>query len=85
VFAAPHWAALASPKQEAQMRKKNDITLADVERDLLIAATLVDKYGDEMQPLLDRVEAEYNKLRRPAAVDRIKAMLEEHHAEAGRD
>ncbi|MCM2499902.1 hypothetical protein [Neorhizobium galegae] len=67
------------------MRIDKEITLAGIEEDLLIVAELVDRYGDEMQPLLDRVEAEYNKLRRPAAVDRIKAMLAEHHAEAGRD
>lgn len=56
----------------------------DAAEDLLLkCARLVDLIGPEAQPLLDRAEIEYNRLRQPSAGDRVRAMLAEHKAEAG--
>jgi hypothetical protein len=64
------------------MQRTTESLLREVEEDLLIAADLFDR-GYEIQPILDRLEAEYNRHRQHSATDRIKAMLAEHHAEAG--
>ncbi|WP_105382434.1 hypothetical protein [Neorhizobium alkalisoli] len=67
------------------MRKSREITIGRIESAMLKCALLVDRYGDEMQPMLDRLEREWRNRIRPPAVDRVKAMLAEHQAEAGRD
>ncbi len=42
------------------MKARNDkVTLADIERALIVYAGLYDLYGECMKPLLDRMEREY--------------------------
>ncbi|WLS03122.1 hypothetical protein [Shinella oryzae] len=62
------------------MARRNDYVSDDeVQKCMLIAAILVDRYGDEMLPLLERLEHEYKarkeKRDSPKHVDRIKALL----------
>ena len=58
---------------------KDHVSDEEIEECLLISATLVDRYGDEMLPLLNRLESEYEarkqKRNAPKHVDRIKALL----------
>lgn len=59
------------------MKAANDnITLADIERSLLISADLYDRYGECMKPILDRMEREYlaakNKI---SQSDRIRKLI----------
>lgn len=60
--------------------KRNDyVSDEEVEQCMLISAKLVDRYGDEMLPILERLEHEYKmrKEKRDAGnqVDRIKALI----------
>lgn len=58
------------------MTKKGPWNIARAEALLLNCALLVDRLGPEAQPLLDRAELEYNKLKNAtSATDRIKTML----------
>ena len=67
------------------MKNASEVTVERIESAMLKCALLVDRYGEEMQPMLDRLEREWRNRIRPPAVDRVKAMLAEHQAEAGRD
>ena len=60
--------------------KRNDyVSDAELEECMLTSAMLVDRYGDEMLPILERLEREYatrkEKRDAPKHVDRIKALL----------
>jgi len=58
------------------MAKTRPWNIEAAEELLLQCAAFVDKFGLVAQPLLDRAEAEYNKLKTTSsATDRIKAML----------
>lgn len=61
------------------MRRNREVTLEAIEQGMLNFALLVDRYGEEMMPFLERLEREYakSKAHRDAGkqVDRIKALL----------
>ena len=61
----------------------NGVTRTEIEKAILNCAALVDRYGDSMMPMLDRLEADYTKLRRPPEVERVKKMIDEARLEDG--
>nr|DAK98303.1 MAG TPA: hypothetical protein [Caudoviricetes sp.] len=64
------------------MKSNKEITLVDIERGLLTAATLYDLYGACMKPLLDSIERDYLAARQKVSqVDRIKRLIAENSAE----
>ena len=65
------------------MTKRKVYTRDKIESHLLLCAELVDEHGPCMQPWLDRMEAEYAKLRRPPEVDRIKKLIADARREDG--
>jgi len=67
------------------MPKSKEVTIEEIERAMMTCALLVDHYGEEMQPMLDRLEREWQARRKPPEVDRIRAILAERHGEAGHD
>jgi len=67
------------------MRRDREVTLEEIEECMITSALLVDKYGDEMLPILERFEREYvvrkQKRDAPSHTDRIKALLAKDHKE----
>lgn len=61
------------------MTRHDYVSDKEIEKCMIMAAELVDRYGDEMIPLLHRLEGEYalrkQKRDAPKQADRIKAML----------
>ena len=54
----------------------DSVSDAELEECMLTSAVLVDRYGDEMLPILQRFEAEYEaRKNRESAADRIKRKL----------
>ncbi len=50
-----------------------DVTLENVREALIIAAELVDLYGEKALPLFKRLEAEYHEMqRRGSAMERVR-------------
>lgn len=58
----------------------DNITIADIERALLVYAELYDLYGDCMKPILDRMEREYLAAKsKVSQSDRIRELIAEGH------
>lgn len=56
-------------------RPPTPVTIENVRRALVVAAQLVDLYGEKALPFFERLEAEYqDMLRRGAAIERARAI-----------
>lgn len=72
------------PPSEALRREKEAITVARVERALVFAAYVLEKYGDRYAPILERLERELEELRRQENPrDRARRILETYTRDGG--